>query len=75
MCEGAPSAGDLGEAMQAGKRDGEIAQAGHDRRPVSDADARAIPVEGHIAHVVRAVLDAPVPAVEFKEAPARVAGW
>jgi hypothetical protein len=36
--------------------------------PWPNADSRAIPVEGHIAHGLGAVLDAPVPAIEFKDA-------
>jgi len=74
--EGAQGAGDIGEAVQAGEGDGEVAQAGHDRRPVADADARAILVEGHVTHVVGAVLDAPVAAVEAQQ-PVRVGllGW
>jgi len=33
-----------------------------------NADSRALPVEGHIAHGLGAVLDAPVTTIEFKDA-------
>ena len=67
MGEGAQGAGDIGEAKQAGQGDGEVAQSSHHGRPVADADARAVLIEGDIPYVVGAVLDPPLAAVEGEQ--------
>ena len=69
--EGAQGGGDIGEAEQTDQGDGEVAQTRHRGRAVAGADARAVLIEGDVAHVMGAVLDAPMPAVEGEE-PGRV---
>ena len=71
MGEGAQCGSDIGEPEQSGQGDGEVAQTGHHGRAVRGADARAVLIEGDVAHVMGAVLDAPMPAVEGEE-PGRV---
>ena len=60
--------GEFGGAEQAQQADGEVAQGGHDARSVRGAHLGAVFVEGDVAHLVGAVLDGPVPAVELEEA-------
>jgi hypothetical protein len=51
---------DGGVAVEAVTADGEVAQAGHDGRPVSGADLGMVLGEGHVADPVQLVLDGPM---------------
>lgn len=68
MGHGTRRAGDVGGAEQAQQGDGEVAQGRHDGGSAVGANSGAVLVEGDIAHVVGAVLDAPVAAAELEQA-------
>ncbi len=59
--------GDVGHAEPAQEADGKVAQRRHDGGPVTRAHLTAVLVEGHVAHIVGAVLNRPVVAVELEE--------
>jgi hypothetical protein len=52
---------------RAGQGDGTVAQTSHPGGSGADADARAVLLEGDIAHIMGAVLDPPGSAVELQE--------
>lgn len=65
--QAAEGGSDVLRAGQAQQADGEVAQGGHDPRAGLSADLLAIFVIRHVPHIVGAVLDGPVPAVEVKQ--------
>lgn len=58
---------DAGRAEQPQEADGEVAQAGQYAGRMLTAGAAAVFVVRHVAHVVQAVLDAPMTAVEVEQ--------
>jgi hypothetical protein len=64
---GSDSGGDVGEAVEPQPPDGGLSQGGQIRRGVSGATAAGNFVENHVADVVRAVFDAPVPSLQMKK--------
>jgi len=65
----AKSGGEVDASGQTQQTDGQVAQRGHHLSSGAFANAAAIFVEAHVAHIMQAILNAPVAAVQGQQAP------
>src|SRR5690242_19522100 len=63
----APGRGNLRRARTMDQSQSEVAKSSQDLRSRTSAEARAVFSKGHIAHIMRGVLDAPMSSYQGKE--------